>query len=272
VRVYRGGLLDWRERRVWVIAPPRDAAPLVPSSQLVEGDLRRGERRVRVDGWLVLSQALAQEHHLRIGQAFTLPSPDPDGLSRGGAVDEHWLAPGAIVMNASDFARAWGCDDASAYNVLLDASVTPAQGAREIRQVLGPGSGLAVQSAEQHAARQRALSRAGLARLTQIAVLIMIGAVLAMAAAMGTMVWQRRPRLAKLKLEGLGSRRRWRWRTEQALTQLSEPAQRNNSRNSSTPAMSCETFPPAANSSTRTEDTEPPRRRSRRAKGVTQKE
>jgi putative ABC transport system permease protein len=151
---------------------------------------------------LVLSHALAQEHHLRIGQTFRLPSPSP-AIFRVAALSTNigW-APGAIVMNAADYARAWGSDDASGYNVLLGAGHSPGQAVREIRRALGPGSGLAVQSAEQHASRQRTLSRTGLARLTQIAVLIMIGAVLAMAAAMGTMVWQRRPRLAKLKLEG----------------------------------------------------------------------
>ena len=59
-----------------------------------------------------------------------------------------------------------------------------------------------MQTAAQHAAEQDALSRQALARLTQIATLIPIVAVLAMAAAIGAMVWQRRPRLAKLKLEG----------------------------------------------------------------------
>ena len=47
-------------------------------------------------------------------------------------------------------------------------------------------------------------------RLTEIATLILILAALAMAAAMGAMVWQRRPRLAKLKLEGLRPPELWR--------------------------------------------------------------
>ena len=59
-------------------------------------------------------------------------------------------------------------------------------------------------------AQQRALNREALARLTQIATLIPIAAVLAMAAAMGAMVWQRRPRLAKLKLEGFPRAELWR--------------------------------------------------------------
>src|SRR4029077_2057620 len=84
----------------------------------------------------------------------------------------------------------------------LARGISPAAGRREIEHALGPHSGLAVQSAAEHTARQSALSRQALSRLTQIATLIPIAAVLAMAAAMGAMIWQRRPRLSKLKLEG----------------------------------------------------------------------
>ncbi len=112
-------------------------------------------------------------------------------------------------MNATDYARAWDSTDISAYNIQLAPGVTPAQGVHEIEHALGPGSGLTVQGAEQHAARQIALSRQALARLTQIATLILIVAILAMAAAIGAMVWQRRPRLAKLKLEGLPRAQLW---------------------------------------------------------------
>jgi putative ABC transport system permease protein len=213
VRGYRGGLLDWVERRIWVIAPPSEARPLLPASQLVEGDLRSATERVRAGGWVVLSQAIAEEHHLRIGQAFTLPSPNPTVFRVAALSTNIGWAPGALIMNASDYARAWGSADVSAYNVLLAPGVFPSRGAHEIEAALGArgaSSGLAVQTAGQHADRQRTLSRQGLARLTQIATLILIGAVLAMAAAMGTMVWQRRPRLAKLKLEGFPRGELWR--------------------------------------------------------------
>ncbi len=66
-----------------------------------------------------------------------------------------------------------------------------------------------VQTAQQHADKQRALTRQGLQRLTQIATLILLAAVLAMAAAIGAMIWQRRPRLAKLKLEGFSPAELW---------------------------------------------------------------
>ena len=240
VGLYRSGLLDYGERRVLVIAPPRGATPLVPADQIVQGSAARATARVRAGGWVVLSRALAEERHLHIGQAFTLPSPNPQRFRVAALSTNLSWEPGAILMNASDYARAWGSDDATAYAITLAPGVTPSEGAHEIERALtgggrnggqggargdgrgsglggsqggglGPNrSGMAVQTAQQHAARQSALSREALARLTQIAALIPLAAVLAMAAAMGALVWQRRPRLAKLKLEGLARAELWR--------------------------------------------------------------
>ncbi|MGO9247429.1 MAG: FtsX-like permease family protein [Solirubrobacteraceae bacterium] len=223
VRLYRSGLLDYGQRRVLVIAPARGAAPLLPAGQLMQGNVTQATQRVRAGGWLILSEALASEHHLHIGQALTLPSPDPMRFRLAALSTNIGWAPGAIVMNASDYAHAWGNDDASAYSVLLAPGVSPAQGAREIEGSLGAGgrrtgrdgleieTGMRVETAHQHTIQQTALSRQALARLTQIATLIPIVAVLAMAAAIGAMIHQRRPRLAKLKLEGL--RRATLWHT-----------------------------------------------------------
>lgn len=210
VELYRGGLLDWGDRRTWVIAPPAAAHPLLPASQILEGNLAQATARVRAGGWAVLSQAIAEEHDLHIGQSFTLPTPVPTRMRLAGTSTNIGWAPGAIVMSADTYARAWGSPDASAYAVLLDPGVSPAAARARIAAALGPGSGLAVQTAAQHAGRQNTLSRQGLSRLTQIATLILIVAVLAMAAAMANMVWQRRPRLAKLKLEGFPVGELWR--------------------------------------------------------------
>ncbi len=210
VSLYRSGLLDYGERRTLVIAPSRRSAPLLPADQIVQGDPRRAEERVRAGGWLVLSKALAAEHHLHIGEAFELTSPVPTTFRVAALSTNVGWAPGAIVMNADDYARAWGSEDASAYSVLLDRGVSPARAVGEIRRALGPNSALAVQTAERHADRQRALDRGALDRLSQMASLISIFAALAMAAAMGALVWQRRPRLAKLKLEGLARAELWR--------------------------------------------------------------
>jgi putative ABC transport system permease protein len=209
VRIYRGGLLDWGERRIWVIAPPTDASPLIPPSQLVQGEAPLATQRVRAGGWAVLSQALAGEHHLHIGDAFTLPAPHPSIFRLAAISTNIGWAPGAIILGADDYARAWESDEPSAYNVLLAPGTSPTQGRREVERALGPGTGLTVQTAAQHAEKQRVLTRQGLERLTQIATLILAAAVLAMAAAMGAMIWQRRPRLAKLKLEGFSRGELW---------------------------------------------------------------
>ena len=209
VRLYRGGLLDYGQRRTLVIAPPSQSTPLLLQTQIVQGDPSQATERVRGGGWLVVSQAIAAEHHLHIGQALTLPTPDPTSLRIAALSTNVGWAPGAFVMNASDFARAWGSRDASAYNVQLAPGVSPARAVGEISRALGPSSGLAVQSAQTRATAQSALSRQALSRLTQIASLIPIVAVLAMAAAMGAMIWQRRPRLAKLKLDGLPRAELW---------------------------------------------------------------
>jgi putative ABC transport system permease protein len=210
VRLYRGGLLDYGQRRLLVIAPPRAATPLLPETQLVQGNPRLASERLRAGGWLVLSQAVASERRLHVGQALTLPTPNPTRFRIAALSTNLGWAPGAIVMNASDYARAWGSRDASAYNVLLAPGVSPTRAVAEITRALGPHSGLAVQTAGAHAAKQDALTRQALARLTQIATLIPIVAVLAMAAAIGALIWQRRPRLARLKLEGLPRADLWR--------------------------------------------------------------
>jgi len=210
VRLYRSGLLDYGERRVLVIAPPPQATPLLPAGQLLQGNLHEATARVRSGGWLVLSRSVAAEHHLGVGDVFTLPTPHPISFRIAALSTNLGWAPGAIVMNASDYARAWGSRQATAYSVSLARGVTPAQGAAVIRQALGANSGLEVQTGRQRAAQQSALSRQALASLSQIARLILIATVLAMTAAIGAMVWQRRARLAKLKLEGLPRAELWR--------------------------------------------------------------
>ncbi|HTR73032.1 MAG TPA: FtsX-like permease family protein, partial [Solirubrobacteraceae bacterium] len=210
VGLYRGGLLDWGDRRIWAIAPPRSSEPLLPASQIVAGDLRQAEARVRAGGWVAISRAIAEEHDLHVGSSFILQAPDPVLVRVAALTTNIGWAPGAIVMNADDYARAWASPDASAYDVLLDPGFPAAVAGKEIAAALGPRSGLATETAVQHADRQNTLSRQGLARLTQIATLILIVAILAMAAAMANMVWQRRPRLAKLKLEGFPAGELWR--------------------------------------------------------------
>jgi putative ABC transport system permease protein len=213
VGLYRGGLLDEGDRRIWVLGPPANSSPLVPPTQLIEGNVATADARLRAGGWAVVSQAIVNERHLHIGQPFVLHSPHPTTLRLAAVSTNIGWAPGAIVISAEDYARAWESDDVSAFSVRVARAGgslhTPAQVRDEIRVALGPHTGLAVQTAAQHEAKLVEITRQGLTRLSQIATLILIAAILAMAAAMGALIWQRRPRLAKLKLEGFAQVELW---------------------------------------------------------------
>lgn len=205
-----GSLLDYDDRRVWVIGSPPGATVPIPSGQVLEGSRALAGQRLRGRGWAVISAALASEHHLRIGQTFELPSPDPQRFRVAALITNLGWPPGAIVLNAADFARAWGSADPSAYYVRTAPGADDAVVAAALRRVLGPTSGLGVESSRARERRQRAASRQGLARLSQISALVLIAAILAMGAAMGSMVWQRRRQLADLKVDGFRRGELWR--------------------------------------------------------------
>jgi putative ABC transport system permease protein len=210
VWVYRGGFLDYGDRRVWVSAQPRAQPQMIFPHQLVEGDLALADARVRAGGWAVVSKAIATQHHLHIGSRFTLPSPLPMTFRVAALSTNIGWPPGAIIINAEDYASAWASTEASAYEIEDAQGVSPVTVRNEVERALGPSSGLQVQTAAQRAGRQRVASRQGLQRLSEISTLVLIAAVLAMAAAIGNMIWQRRARLARLKIDGFTDLDVWR--------------------------------------------------------------
>ncbi|HEV7527995.1 MAG TPA: FtsX-like permease family protein [Solirubrobacteraceae bacterium] len=210
VKLYRGSFLDWGDRRMWILAPPRSDARPVASSQIVSGNAGLANARLRGHGWVVVSRAIASEHSLHIGQAFTIPSAQPLTLRVAALSTNLGWPPGALVMNADDYASGWGSGDPSAYQVQLAPGAALVSVSREVRQAIGPGSGLQVQTSAQRELRHYSQAAQGLSRLTQIRTLVLIAAVFAMAAAMGAMIWQRRARLADMKVDGFGRIVLWR--------------------------------------------------------------
>lgn len=210
VRLYRSAFLDYGDRRIWVLAPPRAASAPIPRSQLLSGDYDEATRRVREGGWAVVAEALAKQHDLRIGEEFTLPAPRPSRFRVAAISTNIGWPSGAVILNAEDFAQAWGSVEPSAYHLLLAPGASPARVRGDVLRVLGRQSGFAVETELQRVARHRAASRQGLQRLTQIAFLVLAAAVLAMSAAMGGMIWQRRGRLARLKVDGMTESELWR--------------------------------------------------------------
>jgi putative ABC transport system permease protein len=209
VRAYRGGFLDVDGRRVWVIArSPADRAG-VPPSQLVDGSLARADARLRAGGWAVVSQQIARAHRVGLGDTLALPTPTGTLRVRVAATTTNlgW-SPGAILLGAADYRRAW----ATAAPTALEVDVVPGADLAAIRSGVAraAGDGLVVQTAGERAAGINASARAGLARLGQISGLLLVAAVLAMAAAMGAAIWQRRASLAALRIQSFSPRQLWR--------------------------------------------------------------
>jgi putative ABC transport system permease protein len=118
--------------------------------------------------------------------------------------------PGAIVLNADDYARAWASEQPSALQVELAPGTSAVAVGREVEQAVGTGSALRVETLAERVRLHYGTASQGLSRLTQIRTLVLIAAVLAMAAAMGAMIWQRRVRLADMKVDGFSRLVLWR--------------------------------------------------------------
>ena len=205
---YRASLLEYGDRRIWVLSPPVGASAL-PAGQIVEGDTRSASTELRNGGWAVVSQALAEQNHLHVGQSFTLPSPQPVALRIAALSTNLGWPPGAVILNPADYVRGWGSSDPSAYEIAVSAGYPLQRVRREILKALGPASGLTVETASGRDELQRAASRQGLGRLSQISTLVLLAGLLATATAMGAMIWQRRRRFARLKVQGYATGVLW---------------------------------------------------------------
>jgi putative ABC transport system permease protein len=210
VALYRAGLLDLADHRAWIIGTPSDAQPPIPPRQILDGDAQQATGRIRAGGWALVSRAIADGLGLDVGQRFTLAAPRPIPLRVAAITTNLGWSSGSVLINATDFRRAWGSGAIAAYHVRLQPGVAPAVGRREVVAALGPRSGLHVETAAQRSERQDVASRSGLARLRQIAQLTLLAAVLAMGTAMTGLLWQHRPIVASLMPHGLRVGLLWR--------------------------------------------------------------
>jgi putative ABC transport system permease protein len=199
---YRGSFLDWRARRLWVLGPSANGSHLIPPSEIVSGNLALADRRLREGGWAVLSRELAAEHGLHVGQAFTLPSPEPMTFRVAALSTNLGWPPGAVIVNSEDYSRAWASSNPSGFEIDTQPGVSAAAVRHAIQAVLGPHTGLVVETSGEREQRHYALASQGLLRLTQIRFLVLIAAMLAIAGALGSLIWQRRGYVAFVRALG----------------------------------------------------------------------
>lgn len=211
VRSYQGGLLDVGTRRLWVRARPAGDPAMLEASQVVSGSAAHADALIRSGGWAALSSGFASEHRLRVGDFFYLPTPS--GSARFGVAavttNSGW-PPGAITINANDYRRLWQTTDAAALELSVLPGVNVAATRRSVQAALDGHPGLWARASNERIAENDASVRQGLASLGQISTLLLIAGALAIAASLSAVIWQRRARLAAMKVQGFDRWQLWR--------------------------------------------------------------
>ena len=204
VQSFQGGFAQLGGRRVWLLARPGAPARALLAGQIAKGNPTTAADRLSEGGWITISQQIAQEEHVGVGGTLTLPTPSGAvGLKVAATTTNFAWTPGAVLMNDSDYRRLWGTTSPTALDVRLVAGANADQVARAIQAALGPMSGLKATTASRREASIDALTNEGLSRLAQISTLLLLAAILAMAAALTSAIWQRRTSLATLRLSGV---------------------------------------------------------------------
>ena len=204
VSPFQGGFLEMSNRRVWVIARPAGGARNVLSTQIIDGNPATALARLSEGGWIVASKQIAEEEHVELGSPLRLPTPAGDIRFKLAATTTNlaW-SPGVIFIGARDYSRLWRTTVPTALGVQPERGVNAGKIRSAITATLGASSGLEVSTARAREARIDTLTKEGLSRLGEISTLLIAAAILAMAAALGSSIWQRRASLAGLRLAGV---------------------------------------------------------------------
>lgn len=203
VRAYQGSFLDMDGRRVWVIARPAQDSAMLPATSMVDGDLIEATAALRRGGSVAVSDQIARAKNISVGDTITVPTPTgPTDLRLAATTTNLGWAPGALMLNTEDYSRHWAHNDASAIEIDIGEGAVPGDVKNAVSALLADAApGLRAQLATERGAVIQASARQGLERLSQISLLLQMAAVLAMAAAMGAAIWQRRSALAALRIQ-----------------------------------------------------------------------
>ena len=208
VQSFQGGYLIFGDRLVWIIAWPAGSHLGLLEGQVVSGNSATAVAHVREGGWIAMSQQIAAEHHVAVGESIGLPTPTGTEQLRIAATTTNFgWSPGAILINTADYSRAWASAVPTALGVQLQPGADGASVQGAIERALGPASGLEVLSAHARETAINSSASEGLSQLGEIATLLIIAAILALTAALTSAMWQRRASLAGLRLSGAKPRR-----------------------------------------------------------------
>ncbi len=208
VHVLQSEFMNMSNRRVVIVARPTGTGGELLRTQIVTGNASRAQERLREGGWITASRQIAEEQHAHIGQTLKLPTPTGTTAFRLAAMTTNFGWPGgAILMNTADYSRLWSTQAPSALAVDFAPGTDLAQARRTIAASLGTNNGLEAIVAATWSKRFDSLAGEGLGQLGEISTLLILAAILALAAALGSNIWQRRVSLAELLLDGAPRRR-----------------------------------------------------------------
>jgi putative ABC transport system permease protein len=204
VLAYRESFLDLPDRRVWVIGIPSQVPSPIAESQLVKGPPSLAAQRLRAGGWAVISQTIATERDIGLGQRFILPTPSgPASFRLAATISNYGWLPGTILLNADDYSRLWRTTSASQLAITLKAGVSATEGKQEVEQAFPVSSALGVQTAEERQKQVSTVLGSTLSRLDQTSAIVLIAAIATVIAMMISSVWQRQGRLDTLVSMGM---------------------------------------------------------------------
>ncbi len=203
IHVLQSEFMNMTNRRVVILARPPGTGQEVLRTQMLTGNFSNARERLREEGWVAVSKQIADEQHVHIGQTLKLPTPTGASSFRVAALTTNFGWPGgAILMNTADYSRRWATHAPSAFAVDFAPGTNIAHARYAIATSLGAGNGLEAITAATWSERFDTLAGEGLAQLGDISILLVLAAILAMAAALGSSIWQRRASLAELLLDG----------------------------------------------------------------------
>jgi putative ABC transport system permease protein len=203
VAAYQGSFFDWGDRRPWIIARPASDTASVLQGQILQGQTQMAAERLRQGDWIVLSKQIAEEHHVKVGGLVRIPTPTGLAGFRLAATSTNFGWPtGVMFMSTSDYTRTFATTALTALGVDLRPGAGVAESKAAVERQLGPNAGLEVITPSTRAARIESSGGEGLGQLGEIATLLLLAAILAMVAALGSNIWQQRVSLASLRLEG----------------------------------------------------------------------
>jgi len=207
VRSFFGGYLDLDGRRLWIIARPPGGARELLRTQVIAPGSGVTSARLAAGGQIAVSRQIAAEHHVGVGGSLTLPTPSGNVRFAVAAITTTLVwSPGVIFMSAADYQRYWQTTAPTALGVQLAPGANVARVRAAIMRALGGAagsrSGLEVATAAVRAGQLDTIADAGLSRIGEISTLLTIAAILALATALASAIWQRRVALAELRLTG----------------------------------------------------------------------